>query len=209
MIRLARPEDAAAIRSIYAPFVESTPISFEETPPTVSEVATRLEKTLETYPWLVCELEGEVVGYAKAGPLRSMAAYQWTVELSVYVDTAARRSGVASGLYTALLEILSLQGYRSAYAAITVPNPSSDRFHERMGFEAVGDFPRAGHTQGEWRDVRWWYRPVGDPRSDSNPGAGSETGPAPDPPTPLSVLMTDSGRDLERALATGEAVLER
>ena len=209
MIRFATPADAAAVRSIYAPFVESTPISFEETPPTVSEVETRLEETLETYPWLVCELEGEVVGYAKAGPLRSMAAYEWTVELSVYIDTAARRSGVASGLYTALLEVLEHQGYHSAYAAITVPNPASDRFHERMGFEAVGDFPRAGYTEGEWRDVRWWYRPIGGALSDSDSGTGPDTEPAPDSPTPLSVVMSDSGRDLERALAAGEAVLER
>lgn len=174
-IRLATPGDAESVRSIYEPFVESTPITFEETPPTETETADRIESTLETYPWLVCERNGEIVGYAKAGSLRSMPAYRWVVELSVYVADDARRSGVATGLYTSLFDLLELQGYQGAYAASTVPNPESARFHERMGFERIGVFPDAGYMLEEWHDVQWWHRPVG----------GQEPASDPEPPTPL------------------------
>ncbi|MCU4973105.1 GNAT family N-acetyltransferase [Halobacteria archaeon AArc-m2/3/4] len=194
-IRLATPADAASIRSIYTPFVESTPITFEETPPTEAETAERIESTLETYPWLVCERDGEVVGYAKAGSLRSMPAYRWVVELSVYVADDARRSGVATGLYTSLLEILERQGYQGAYAASTVPNPESARFHERMGFERIGVFPDAGYMLEEWHDVQWWHRPIGDEEPASEP----------DPPTPLPDAR--GGTNWERALTAGEECL--
>lgn len=196
-IRAVTPGDAAAIASIYAPFVEETPVSFEEAAPGEAEIVDRIKSTLVAYPWLVCERGDEVVGYAKAGPLRSMAAYRWTVELSVYVAGDARRSGVATGLYTALLELLDQQGYRSAYAALVVPNPESVAFHERMGFESAGVFPRAGYTQGGWRDVRWLYRPIGGEPEDSA---------EPDEPVPFPDVRRGPGWG--RALAEGEAELE-
>lgn len=195
-IRAATPGDAAAIAAIYAPFVEETPISFEERAPGEEEIVDRITSTLVAYPWLVCERGREVVGYAKAGPLRSMDAYRWTVELTVYVTEDARRSGVATGLYTALLELLDRQGYRSAYAALVVPNPESVAFHERMGFEPVGTFPRVGYTQGSWRDVRWLYRPIEDSGDDSKPDE------------PLAFPDVRRGPAWGEALAAGEAELE-
>jgi len=158
-LRIATPEDASAIRSIYAPYVESTPITFETEVPTTAEMAERIETTRERYPWLVYESEeGSVLGYATASPLRSMGAYVWTAELTVYVAEDARRSGIGSALYTALLELLSEQGYYNAYAAVTVPNPASVQLHEKHGFEPVGTFPAVGYKDGQWRDVQWWYR---------------------------------------------------
>lgn len=205
-LRLATPDDAAAIRSIYAPYVESTPVSFEAEPPTVAELADRIERTLEKYPWIVCEAGGEsddaagdeadseVVGYAAGSSLRSMAAYEWSVELSVYVADDAQRSGVGTALYESLLAVLERQGYYSTYAAMTLPNPASTRLHERLGFEPVGTFPAAGYTAGEWRDVKWWYRPLAEHPAD------------PEPPTPLPDLPDETVHD---ALATGEERLER
>lgn len=168
-LRVADPADAGAIRDVYAPYVESTPISFEVEPPTVAAMRERVETTLERYPWLVCEDGDGVVGYAAAGSLRSMPAYRWTAELSVYVAEDAQNAGVGTALYEALLATLERQGYYNAYAAITVPNPASRRLHERMGFERVGTFPGVGYKHGEWHGVEWWHRRLAERPSDPDP----------------------------------------
>jgi len=191
-IRLAEPADAPALRDVYAPFVEATPISFEVEVPTAAELAERVESTLWEYPWLVCETAaGDVLGYAAADALRSTPPYAWTVELSVYVAAEAHGKGVGSALYASLLETLAVQGYRNAYAVVTLPNPASVALHERFDFEPVGTFPAAGFKQGEWHDIQWWYRQLAALSAD------------PDPPTPLSALRGTP--ELERALETGEA----
>jgi len=84
-IRLATERDAEQIAAIYAPNVTDTIISFELEPPTADEMRLRIKGTLERYPWLVCERPGQVLGYAYAGAHGSRAAYQWSVDVSVYV----------------------------------------------------------------------------------------------------------------------------
>lgn len=208
-VRLARPDDAAPIRAIYAPFVETTPISFEVEPPSVAAMADRIETTLQEYPWLVCEAAGEVIGYAAASALRPTPPYRWTVELSVYVGESVRRSGVGTALYTSLLAALSLQGYHNAYAVTTLPNPASTALHERLGFEPVGTFPAVGYKHGDWHDVQWWYRQLDTetgvgPDTDANPNA--QTQPSdPDPPTPLPEMRERNADELETALEAGES----
>ncbi|WP_323172890.1 GNAT family N-acetyltransferase [Natrialba sp. PRR66] len=165
-IRVATRSDAAAVREIYAPFCTSSAVTFEETPPTESEMADRIESTLERYPWLVAETDAGVAGYAYAGPLRKRQAYEWLVELSVYVAEDARRSGVGRALYEALFAVLKRQGYCDAYAVTTLPNPDTVRFHERLGFERLGDFPAMGYTQDAWHDVCWWRRPLAEKEDD-------------------------------------------
>lgn len=162
VLRTASPDDAAAIAEIYRPYVEETAITFETSPPDAETVATRIEETLSTYPWFVAERNGAVVGYAYAGELRKRAAYQWTVELSVYVDRERRGDGIGTALYAALLEALDRQGFESAYGVVTLPNPESVAFHERFGFERVALLPEAGHKLDEWHDVAWYERPLGE-----------------------------------------------
>ena len=94
IIRLATDVDAEQILAIYAPFCEAdSPVSFEFEPPTVEEMRRRILKTLERFPWLICEDEGDVTGYAYAGPHRERAAYAWSVDVSVYIREGRRRSG--------------------------------------------------------------------------------------------------------------------
>ncbi len=154
-IRLARTRDAAAIQSIYTPIVAETAVSFEVEPPSVEEMRRRIETTLLTLPWMVCDSDG-VVGYAYAGLFRSRPAYQWTVEVTVYVHPAHRRKGVACTLYTSLFECLRVQGYRTALALIALPNPASVALHERLGFRPIGVFHNVGYKLGAWHDVGWW-----------------------------------------------------
>ena len=156
MIRPATPDDAAAVRAIYAPHVTDSATSFETEVPSVDEVRQRIEAVLATHPWLVDEDADGVAGYAYAGPHRARAAYGWAAEVSVYVDGRTRRRGVARGLYDALLERLRAQGFALALAGITLPNPASVGFHEALGFRPVGVFPALGFKHGAWHDVGWW-----------------------------------------------------
>ncbi|HEX6534798.1 MAG TPA: GNAT family N-acetyltransferase [Gemmatimonadaceae bacterium] len=157
-IRLATPADAAALAAIYAPFVTDGVISFEFEAPDEAEMTRRLERVTAWTPWLVCDYHGATVGYAYAGRHRERAAYQWSVDVSVYVRHDAHRAGIARGLYTSLFAILVRQGFRNAYAGITLPNPPSEGFHRAMGFRAVGVYHGVGHKMGRWHDVGWYER---------------------------------------------------
>ena len=155
-IRLATLADAEAIAAIYRPVVETTTISFETVAPDRDEMAKRLADTLASHPWLVCEVDGRVTGYAYATKHRVRAAYQWSVDTSVYVDAASRRSGVGRGLYQSLFAILAAQGFVNAFAGIALPNAASVALHEAVGFEPLGVYRRVGFKLGAWHDVGWW-----------------------------------------------------
>jgi L-amino acid N-acyltransferase YncA len=157
-IRVARDSDLEAMVAIYRPIVEGTAISFETVPPDREEMARRVGETLRSYPWLVCDIGGQIAGYAYASRHRLRAAYQWSVDASVYVDTKYRRCGVGRGLYLSLFGILATQGFFNAYAGIVLPNPASVALHESLGFEGLGVYRRVGYKLGAWRDVGWWQR---------------------------------------------------
>ncbi|HEY7138003.1 MAG TPA: arsinothricin resistance N-acetyltransferase ArsN1 family B [Acidimicrobiia bacterium] len=156
-LRDANVGDAGGVHMIYAPAVASTPISFETEVPSVDEMAERIASTTVRFPWLVAELDGDVVGYAYAGPFNDRAAYRWSVATSVYVADAAQRRGVARMLYDALLPRVRTLGYVNAYAGIALPNEASVALHERFGFRRVAVFPAAGYKLGAWHDVGWWW----------------------------------------------------
>jgi len=155
-IRAAASSDREAIAALYAPIVQDTIISFETQPPSPDDMAERIARTVPVYPWLVAERAGEVIGYAYAGQHRARAAYRWSVDVSVYVGSGARRSGVGRMLYDRLFALLRQQNFRSAFAGIALPNDASVGLHEAMGFEPLGIYKDVGFKFGQWRDVGWW-----------------------------------------------------
>jgi phosphinothricin acetyltransferase len=180
IIRVALPEDAEAILTIYAPIVRGTAISFEVEPPTRVAMHERIATTLRYLPWLVCDRQGEMLGYVYASSHRSRAAYQWSVDVSVYIHAQARRAGIGRALYQALFELLILQGFYNCYAGITLPNPASVGLHEALGFQPVGVYQAVGYKLGAWHDVGWWQRALQPPRS------------LPTPPTAFEALRQTS-----------------
>lgn len=190
-VRMATDADADAITSIYSPIVSDTHFSFETTPPTATEMARRIRDTTTQYPWLVCEYDGQIVGYAYASAHEDRAAYQWSVDVSVYVTDRSQRHGVARGLYESLFALLRLQGYIFAYAVIALPNPSSVGFHESFGFTRLAVYQRAGFKQGAWHDVGHWRASIQD----------HETPPS--PPTPIDALR--GTEPFTEAITTGES----
>lgn len=168
-IRFVAETDAEALLEIYHPYASPTStVSFEWEPPTLGEFRQRIRQVSETYPWLVAERNGELIGYAYASMHRARKAYQWAVETSAYVKRDWQKQGIANSLYQELLRILREQGYVVAYAVIALPNDASVRFHESFAFQHFGSFPAAGFKNETWIDVGWWRlelkKPEGSPR---------------------------------------------
>ena len=155
-IRLAQESDAAGIHAIYAPYCESSNVTFEIVAPSVEQIRERLMRIIAAYPWLVAEIDGRVAGYVYGTQLRERAAYRWSVEVAVYVAMNEQRRGLGRALYASLFSILRSQGYCKAFAGITLPNPASVGLHEGLGFRPAGMFRGVGHKDGQWLDVGWW-----------------------------------------------------
>jgi L-amino acid N-acyltransferase YncA len=155
-LRLATPDDAAAIAAIYAPVLRDTAITFEVEPVGTEEMGRRVATTLRRHPWLVAEIDGKVAGYAYAAQHRTRSAYDWSADVSVYLAPQARRRGLGRALYIALLDLLTAQGFANAVAGIALPNDASVRLHESLGFTAVGVYRSVGWKLSSWHDVGWW-----------------------------------------------------
>lgn len=158
LIRDATVDDASAVQAIYAPVVIATVISFEESAPSIEEMAGRIAAYAGDYPFLVAEREGRVVGYAYGSRHRDRASYRFSADVAVYVAEAARGTGVGGALYRRLLPALAERGAHAVFAGITLPNAGSVRLHESVGFEPVGVYREVGFKFGRWLDVGWWQR---------------------------------------------------
>lgn len=160
-IRAARPEDAASIAAIYAPYVETGTVSFELEPPDSRAIRTRMAASEGLYPWLVVtngDEAGGVLGYAYATRFRDRPAYKYIVETSVYLASGTQGQGNGRQLYESLVATLRVQGFTHAIGAIALPNDYSIRLHESVGFRRTGVLREVGYKQGRWIDVGFWQR---------------------------------------------------
>ena len=161
-IRPVSLSDAQAIQAIYAPYVEKTAITFEYEVPSVQEFEKRISKTIEKYPYLVAEENGQVLGYAYASNYYARTAYDWTTELSIYLHDARGR-GLGSQLYDALEKELEKRGYLRFLACIAVPNEASISMHEKRGYVQVAHFPKIGYKFNKWHDIVWMQKTIDGP----------------------------------------------
>lgn len=193
VIRWVDERDAGEMQAIYAPYCESTIVSFEMAAPTVAEMAQRIRKLTDQYPWLVCEEGGQITGYVYACPHRERQAYQWAVDVSAYVHPAFHRRGIGQALYTTLFHILALQNYFKAFAGIALPNPASEGLHRSVGFEPVGIYRGVGYKLGAWIDTLWLQKSL---RPE-----------IPEPPPPLRLWEIRDTPAVQQALAVGPTLL--
>jgi len=178
-LRLATPDDAAGILAIYAPYITNTSLTFEMEVPALEAFAERIRSYLVNWPWLVCEKEGRIAGYAYATRYRERTAYQWCTESSIYIHEEFQHSGIGKSLYGALFHILQKQGFRNVYAVINLPNEKSVTFHEMLGFTYFAMYEQVGYKLGKWKNVGWWRLVI------------NEFGDEPAPPIPFSALNKD------------------
>ncbi len=160
-IRFATEADSAAILDIYAQYIH-TPITFETQLPTLPAFTARIRETMASYPYLVCEQNGNIVGYAYAQRQMERDAYQWNAVLSVYLSAAHTAKGLGKRLYTSLIELLKLQGICTVYGVVTLPNAPSERLHESLGFRLLGTYQKTGYKCGQWLDVAWYEKRIAD-----------------------------------------------
>ena len=175
-VRDAAMKDAEAILKIYDYYVKHTAITFEYQPPSIQEFQKRMEATMARYPYLVVEKDGVLQGYAYAGPFVGRAAYDWSCEMTVYLDHAARRCGMGRKIYDALEAKLKEMGICNLYACIGYPETedeyltrNSAAFHSRMGFTEVGRFHKCGYKFGRWYDMVWMEKVIGSHGEDQKP----------------------------------------
>jgi len=188
-IRMAREADAGAVAAIYRPWVEGSSVSFELEAPDAEAMARRIATSMAYAPWLVCEGSDGIHGYAYASKHRERVAYQWSVDVAVYVRDDRVRKGVGRALYESLFALLRLQGFVAAHAGITLPNPASVALHEAMGFRRIATYPAVGFKFGAWHDVGWWQARL------------IELPAKPDPPVPVALARLQP--DWDAALAAG------
>jgi phosphinothricin acetyltransferase len=156
-IRPLAPADTEPVAEIYAHYVEHTAITFDLETPSAADWAARLAAA-HRLPWLGCEDDGRLVGFAYAGRFRPKRAYEPTVETTIYLHHEAGGRGLGRLLYGALLDQVGAGGFHTAVAGVTLPNPASVALHERLGFTPVGVFSEVGHKLGRWHDVGFWLR---------------------------------------------------
>lgn len=161
LIRDVKLEDVEILVEIYKPYVLETAVSFEYEVPSVQEFTNRVKNTIATYPYLVAEIDNEVVGYAYASSFHQRAAYQWCAEVSIYLKAEMKKNGIGRKLYEELEARLKLQNIKNINACIANPNEASIKFHEKMGFKEIGHFHNCGYKLNKWWDMIWMEKFIG------------------------------------------------
>ena len=172
IIRDASPDDAEKLLEIYSHYVKNTAISYEYEVPSCEEFRKRIETTLEKYPYLVLEKDGEAIGFSYAGPFKTREAYRYSVETTIYLKNGLQKKGYGRILLSALENELRKRGFTNANACIAFTEPDDEylnrnsmEFHSRMGYLLVGRFHKCACKFGRWYDMIWMEKHIGEHKS--------------------------------------------
>ncbi len=167
-IRPVRLSDADKLLAIYSYYVEETAITFEYDVPSLEEFEERIRSISSCYPYLVAESDGQILGYAYAHAFHERAAFQWCVEMTIYLDRACRGRGIGPFLYQELESQLKAQGYLNLYASIAIPEVedeylthNSEEFHRHLGYKTIGTFRNSGYKFDTWYHMIWMEKIIG------------------------------------------------
>lgn len=162
LVRAAMPADLPRLTEIYNHYVIHTPVTFDVEPYTVARREMWFQQfgTTGRYRLLVAEVDGLILGYTGAARFRPKAAYETTVETSVYCAPDAIGKGIGRLLYKSLFEALETEDIHRFVAGYASPNRASAALHEHFGFKVVGVFSENGRKFGKYWDVVWMERPA-------------------------------------------------
>jgi phosphinothricin acetyltransferase len=158
LVRHCEQKDIPAICNIYNHYILNSSITFEEDALDASTMLARMKSYTTLFPWLVCEVEGTVVGYAYATKWKERAAYKKSLEITVYVEHLSGGKGYGKALYSSLLTLLSKSDCHVIIGGIALPNEASVGLHEHFGFKKVAHFSEIGFKFGKWIDVGYWQK---------------------------------------------------
>ena len=157
MIRDVKNSDAQSIGTIYNHYIINSTATFEEQELDVAEIASRIAETKASeLPYIVSEINDELIGYAYASKWKGRCAYRFSVEVTVYLAPTAVGEGHGRRLYERLFSELRQRAYHIAIGGITLPNPRSVALHESFGMKKVAHFEEVGYKFGQWVDVGYW-----------------------------------------------------
>ena len=158
-IRNVTEQDAEAIAAIYAHHVLHGTASYDTEPPSVADTLAKIRRmAASSWPFLVGEIDGALVGYAYATQLRDRAGYRFTAEDSIYVHPEWTGRGIGKALLSELLRRSEKCGFRTMIAVVGGAEPSSVALHASLGFEQVGRLKRVGFKFGRWLDTVYMQR---------------------------------------------------
>ena len=168
LVRPAAQADAAALADIYNHYVLHTAVTFDLSAVAAAQRAEWIAAHPPTgrHRLLVAQREGRVIGYASSSRFNPKAAYDTSVETSIYVCPEATRGGVGTRLYEALFAALAGEDVHRAYAGITLPNEASVALHHRFGFRPAGLYREVGRKLGRYWDVQWFEKPLDGPAAE-------------------------------------------
>jgi phosphinothricin acetyltransferase len=150
--------DLESMLNMYSYYVLETSYSFEYDVPSIDVFRERFSSGSKNFPWICCEVNGVIAGYAYASEVFKKAAYRWDADSTIYLDRNFHQKGIGSALYECLMKLLKLQGYHNIYAIITASNERSISFHKQHNFTDIGIFYKTGYKYGKWHDVLWMER---------------------------------------------------
>ena len=156
MIRYVSNNDTQALLDIYNYYVLHTAVTFDIEPLTIKEFSEKIARINSDYPFLVYEENSEILGFAYGSKFRPKAAYNKTVESTVYVKIGSYGNQIGTKLYKQLLGLLKKEDYHLVLGVLTIPNEASVKLHEKFGFKQVAHLKEAGFKFGDWQDVGFW-----------------------------------------------------
>jgi len=156
MIRSVRIDDAQEIVAIYNYYIKNTVATFEEDIIDVEEMKKRISDIISKYPFIVYEVDGQILGYAYADVWKTRLAYKNTTESTVYLNPEFINKGLGTRLYTELLDQLRRLNFHAVIGVISLPNEGSIVLHEKLGFDKVAHFKEVGYKFNRWIDVGFW-----------------------------------------------------
>lgn len=178
-VRDATEKDAERILEIYDYYVRNTAITFEYDTPSLEEFRERMRKVMRKYPYLVILQDGEIKGYAYAREFVGRAAYDWSCEMTIYLDHRAKKCGLGRILYETLEKALQDMGILNLYACIGYPEQedeyltaNSADFHAHLGYTKIGEFHRCGYKFGRWYHMNWMEKMIAEHREVQPPVKG-------------------------------------
>lgn len=155
-VRKVQPADAEQISEIYNFYIENSHSTFETERVNSVEMGRRLAEISEKFPFLACEDQAAILGYAYATKYKTRSAYRYSIEISVYVKNNIRQRGIGTRLYQNLFKELSKKEIHAVIAGIALPNEASIKLHEKFGMKKIAHFSEVGFKLDRWIDVGYW-----------------------------------------------------